>query len=71
MKSGARKTVALFVNRPMHDIEIMAQKQHAHNGEPGSPIEQKRHLFLESRRMPSIDENGSDRRRFEDLWIIH
>ena len=30
----------------MHDIEIPAQKQHAHNGAPGSPIEQKCHFFL-------------------------
>ena len=29
----------------MHDIEIPAQKQHAHNGAPGSPIEQKCHFF--------------------------
>ena len=51
MKSGGRKTVALFVNnRPiwrfeMHDIEIPAQKQHAHNGAPCNPIEQKCHFF--------------------------
>ena len=29
----------------MHDIEIPAQKQHAHNGAPGSPIEKKCHFF--------------------------
>ena len=28
----------------MHDIEIPAQKRHAHNGAPGSPIEQKCHF---------------------------
>ena len=43
MNSGARKKVALFVNRPMalqsmHDIEIPAQRQHAHNGAPCRPI---------------------------------
>ena len=30
----------------MHDIEMPAQKQHAHNGAPGSPIEQKWHFFF-------------------------
>ena len=29
----------------MHDIEIPAQKQHAHNGAPGSPIEQNAIFF--------------------------
>ena len=29
----------------MHDIEIPAQKQHAHNGATASPIEQKCHFF--------------------------
>ena len=29
----------------MHDFEIPAQKRHAHNGAPGSPIEQKCHFF--------------------------
>ena len=36
-------------NRPsgalMHGIEIPAQKQHAHNGAPGNPIEQRCHFF--------------------------
>ena len=45
MKSSAKKQVALFVNRSMplqssmHDIEIPAQKHHAHNGAPCSLIE--------------------------------
>ena len=58
MKSGARKKIALYVNRAygasMHDIEIPAQKQHAHNGVPCSPIEQKCHFF------PSILLNKTD-----------
>ena len=29
----------------MQDIGIPAQKQHTHNGPPGSPIEQKCHFF--------------------------
>ena len=29
----------------MHDIEIPAQNQHAHNGAPGSPIEQNCHFY--------------------------
>ena len=29
----------------MHDIEIPAQKQHAHNATPGGSIEQKCHYF--------------------------
>ena len=29
----------------MHDIEILAQKQHAHNGAPGRHIEHKVPLF--------------------------
>ena len=40
------KNIALFVNTGalMHDIEIPAQKRHAHNRAPYSPIEQKCHF---------------------------
>ena len=58
MKSGARKklhflSIGLY-GASMHDVEIPAQKEHAHNGAPCSPTEQKCHFF------PSTQLNKTD-----------
>ena len=42
-KSGAREKQLHSLS--MHDIDIPAQNQHAHNGAPCSPIERRCHFF--------------------------
>ena len=49
MKSGARKKVELFVNRPLAlqcmTVKYQHKTQHTHNEAPRRPVEEKCHFF--------------------------
>ena len=58
-----KNVLSIGLWRSEHDIEIPAQKQHAHNGAPGSPIKQKCHFFqaLSSKKLDNGNNNNMQR----------
>ena len=57
----------------MHDIEMPTQKQHAQNGAPCSPIEQKCHFFPSTllNKTESFDYENRNKLQRMTTQIVH